>query len=421
MDPFHIFYNIALLLLLFGYIFLNRRSFGNILNERARKKIGKFLPFSLKKTVRGFMSWVENVANRGYVSKTIKQRREARILIALAWVAFLLIVLSYLLNIGAMEKLYDIDDAEKASATTFLAGGNPYADQTIPRFKGGETIEMNRPMQMGNFNYLPLDLFAYTAFYSIFQPLTLYWFPLTNALFGFLVFLLFRVTFPDAKVRYTAFFFSFVTFLLLFDNTMFTLLLIALGFYFEIRARHQNKEFFAAFFFFLAFLTKTFPIVLLATYLLYYLQKKCSIKQFLMTAGFGAFCIFLFFLVSAPFGLQNVIRSALLFHSEPSLREASTAIGGTFLYTLLKVSGLISFYSIIFVVLLSLLMLFTLVVDRLADRIVISGSFLMFLILNNAMAPFVLPVYAAYVYFYLYEPKKPRGRAFSCNAASKRH
>lgn len=425
MDLFHIIYNIALILILFGFLFLNRRSSGSIISPGFKNRLGRFLPGFLRRAIGRLMRWVEGISGRGLVARTIKHRkRETSILIALAWLSFILIVLVYLLNIGTMARLYDIDDAEQAAAVSYLNGGNPYSadtmNQTIPRFSGGSTIDPNRPMELGNFNYLPLDLFAYTFFYQVFQPLTGYWFASLNAVLGFLVFLIFKFTFPDSKMRYTGFFFVFCTLILLFDNTMFTMLLIAMGFYVDARSSHPRKELFAAFFFFLACLTKVFPIVLLSVYLLYYLQKKWSRRQAICILVFAGICSIFVYLAMEPFGFQNVVRSALLFHSEPAVREVSTAIGGTLLYATLSVTGLISYYSIVFVALLALLMLFTQAVDGLLDRIIISGTCLMFLILNDAMAPFVIPIYAAYVYYYAFDPASRLGKSSFCSGRRRR-
>lgn len=328
----------------------------------------------------------------------VLQRNRVWLLIAL-WTLFISLLVFFASFYGYMADSHDIDDAVDAAAEYVSAGGNPYTDNVVPRFPE-VYYSSPRPMVNGTYNYLPLDLFTYTAMWNALSFLgSPHWFVLTNAIFSLLAAALFwystridlRILIPVAGSAFI--FFSF-------DNVCLTAALVSAGILFLKRGGGLYYGVLPALLFFgLASLTKTYAVIVLIVFIIMLLQVQIAGKKpgsLLITVIAGLGLIGLAIAISLPFGLGAVLDSTVFFHADPELR-VNASVGGTPLYEVLGDSDL---YFPISVTLMAASLLLTLRFRHLIDRIMIAEVMFLFVLLKSTHSAPLIPamfLFMAYV------------------------
>jgi hypothetical protein len=338
--------------------------------------------------------------------------------IVIAWVVFIGLMIFYIGNVNAISGITDVDDATTAAASGYLNGYNPYDDEAyeghgiVPRFASCNRTDITDLLrnpenaydwEWGTYNYLPVDLFVYTFFYSIFSNITIFWYAVANIIMSIAIVLIFKRTFPQAEYKSIIPMFGLIFLLFTLDGVILTMLFFAIAMWFEFKTTYKYKEFIAATFLLLGTLTKVFLIVALVVYLIYYLQKKWSCNQILATTIFcliaGAFTI----LIIMPFGINDVLSSTILFHTDPALRTETTLTGGTLLYEL---AGHSIYFVAIAAALLCITIGATVFINGLTDRMIIASIALMLFIPNCSFSVTIIPMYLLLIYYFKREPDR---------------
>jgi len=329
--------------------------------------------------------------------------RNMRIVIPIFWLLFAIMLSVFFISFDYLEDSHDIDDAIE-SATEYLSdGGNPYRDEVVPRFtepyEGPDTEMVN-----GTYNYLPLDLIAYTGFRQLFWFLDgPIWFVLTNAIFSFIAAFLFWKTSRMNPLLLTPIaggifvFFSF-------DNVCFTALLVSAGLLFLYRPDSCYHPIIALIMFGLATLTKPFAALILLALLLAYLHVivRERDRQMIIPLILGVLVICgIALLVILPFGIDNVVDSTLLFHADPDERGV-TSIGGTPVYELI---GQTSLYSLISGGIVIASLIISIRFDDLLNRLMIVEVVFLAVMIKSSFSAILLPAMIVFLSYILQSPR----------------
>lgn len=255
---------------------------------------------------------------------------------------FVILSSAFVLFFDHFEDSHDIDNAVDAATGHFLRGGNPYADEVVPRFPeiyhGSARMLVN-----GTYNYLPLDLLIYSGMKQVFSFLgTPYWFIAANGIFAAIAgFFYWRMTRLNPLILFPVAASIFIVFS--FDNVCLTSVFILAGMMLFYKPERTGNEMLLALLLFgLASLTKILAVVVLATFILVYAQLAIRGRSKGFASLTAVYCMGMLGIalaIIAPFGVNNVIDSTIFFHADPALR-IDTAMGGTPLYHLLGESGL---------------------------------------------------------------------------------
>ena len=325
-------------------------------------------------------------------------RQNRRFLLIALWSLFLSLLVFFASSYGYMADSHDIDNAVEAAAEHLYDGGNPYTDNVVPRFPE-VYYSSPRPLVNGTYNYLPLDLYIYTAMWKALSFLgSPHWFVLANAIFSLIATALFwysTKTDPKILIPVAGSVFIFFSF----DNVCLTAALVVAGILFLKRGMGAYHGLLPALLFFgLASLTKTYAVVVLIVFLIMLVQvetAKRNARALLMTLATGAALIGLAIAISVPFGFGAVLDSTVFFHADPDLR-INASVGGTPLYQVLGDSDL---YFPISAALMFAALLLTLRFRSLMDRIMIAEIvFLSVLLKSTHSAPLVPAIFLLWAY-----------------------
>jgi len=291
----------------------------------------------------------------------------------------------------ALDRGHDINDAVEAASDHFLDGGNPYADEVVPRFSeryhGPDTVIRN-----DTYNYLPVSLIFYSGAYLMLQPIGGFWFPLTNLLLGGLVCLTAWKTFPKPYRSYSLPLISLASIFFMFDNIMLTFLLVSISVFFLARSRNRFRWFLAFLFLFLGVFVKMIGLLALAVLFLYLIQRY-KLKDTSVNLQCGLFVITaaIIALISIlPFGLWSVLDSTVFYFSDVANRTTSSGYGGTILTV---VMGDPSWFSLVSNFLIGTIILSTLFIEGLYKRIFLAEGLLIIVTIKASQAIIVIPFY----------------------------
>jgi hypothetical protein len=313
--------------------------------------------------------------------ETLKKHRKQ--ITAILWVIVLIYAAVFVMYFSYFDKIHDIDEAVTGSVISFKHGIDPYDHKVAPRFTGpySDTVTFS----MGYYNYLPLDLMAYSGAYVVFgwagNPV---WFVLSNLMFSAVaMFMIQRITrvqwenfIPVAGV--VALFYSF-------DNASLTLMLmVASAYILWMGVRHS--EVLSLFLMALAALTKVYAAVPFAILLIYLVQKEIRSRDWrklgeaVVTAvSSGTMAV----AMMIPFGIMNVINDAVLFHSSDGTR-VGTSVGGTLLSDIMLTSP---WFSVVGLVVVMAALLVSLRMKSVNDRMVFVSICLLLTIVKSSQAP----------------------------------
>ena len=326
--------------------------------------------------------------HKGRVVKFVKKHRV--VVAVLLWAAFLALLVAFVAKIDYFTEIHDIDDAVEAATSHFLHGGNPYVDEVVPRFS--EKYHPDPEFANGTYNYLPLDLLIYSGANSALSPIGApAWFVLVNLVFSGAALFLFRRVVRTEWMMYVPIA-GVVMIFYSYDNASFTLLLMVASIYLW-RMRSERTTYLAVFLLSMATMTKAYAAIPLAVLVLFELQSRISARDvkrigriLLIVAG----CALLALALMLPFGISNVLDSAVFFHASEQSREETSA-GGTLLSEIGMGSPYYGMASVLFVV---AAIVFSMRMKNLDDRVLLVMSAFLLVVVKSSYAPLtVLGVY----------------------------
>lgn len=332
------------------------------------------------------LMWIVG-SRRGYMGRVVRLlRRHLLIAVALFWFVFLVFALVFVTNLDYFDRIHDIDEAVESAAESYEGDINPYEEYVIPRFKTRYVPGVE--WTLGPYNYLPVDLFVYVGFYDALGWLgSPVWFIVTNLLFSGMAFVVLRDILKADWIAYAPLA-GMVMLFYSFDNASLTLLLMVLAMYAYLRLQWHPVAI-AILLMALATLTKVFAGIPLAILVLFELQRSISSRNWRSvaeTVSATAAGAVLAVLVMLPFGIQNVLDSAVFFHTSEELR-VGTSVGGTLLSEIALGS---EYYSMISGALVFASVIIGMRMRNLNDRVLLTTTFFLLVSVKSSLAPLIV-------------------------------
>jgi len=308
-------------------------------------------------------------------------------LVLVLWTMFLSFAVAYSLCFDQLADMHDIPNAVDSAVLSQSGGVNPYSHDVVPRFEGRYTSHPS--WSLGPYNYLSLDLIVYYGIHVLAGGLGMpFWFVAANLMFSAAAFIILQ-DMLQVKWRFYAPIAGIAMLFYSFDNASLTFLLIVASMYLYSRLRSNNGSV-AAIVLGLAVMTKIYAIIPFVVFVLYELQLRAQLRDWRVFAKVsasvgvsGAIGIGLM----VPFGIDNVIKSAVLFHLSAGAR-VGTSSGGTFLSEL-PLSDHLS--TIISVVLVLVSVIAALKLKSLNNRMLLVSLVLLVVVSKNSQALLVVP------------------------------
>ena len=330
--------------------------------------------------------WVVG-SRRAYMGRVVTMlKRHLLVVSAIFWVVFLVFAFVFVTNFDYFERIHDIDDAVEGAVQSYEDDINPYEEYVIPRFKTRYVPGVD--WTLGPYNYLPVDLFIYAGYYEalgwIGSPM---WFVVTNLIFSGIAFIVLREMLNSAWVVYLPLA-GIVMLFYSFDNASLTLLLMVLSMYVYTRTRWHPGAI-AIILMALATLTKIFAAIPLVILVLFELQRSVRLRNWRTAAetiAATAIGAAVAVLVMLPFGIQNVLDSAVFFHTSEELR-VGTSVGGTLLSEIAMGS---EYYSMISGAIVFASLIVGMRMRSLNDRVLLTTSFFLLVSVKSSLAPLII-------------------------------
>ena len=275
--------------------------------------------------------WLIGMAKRKSLAGfTGSLKRHGRILVPIVvWAVFLGFCASYVLMFDQFSAAHDIPEAVDAGVIDVSQGGNPYVDKVIPRFDTQYGVDTK--VDFGTYNYLPVDLMVYAGMHRALgflgSPL---WFVVSNLMLWSVAFAAFY-GFVPIKLRGYVPFAGICMLFYSFDNAALTTLLMVASIYALKKLRSDRAGIVSIIIMGLAVLTKAYAVVPFIVLVLWLVGEQLRLRRVeetvrLVMAGAASAAIGV--LVMLPFGVSNVLNSAVFFHMSTTSR-AGTSVGGT--------------------------------------------------------------------------------------------
>lgn len=225
-------------------------------------------------------------------------------------------------------------------------GLNPYVDGVVPRFVMHDGPGFT--LGMGTYNYLPLDMLVYSGMHHILGFAGFpFWFVLSNLAFLAIAFYLFHELVPVKWASYLPFA-GIVALYYSFDNCSLTILLMVLSVYVLTRLKWSYSAAFSVFLMGLAVMTKVYAAIPFAVLVIWLLQEELRTRRpreaLKVFGGLGA-SVAAGALLVLPFGIMDVLNSAVFFHLSASTRYG-TESGGTVLAELAMNSVYYAYFAL---------------------------------------------------------------------------
>lgn len=276
-------------------------------------------------------------------------KKHGKIVAVLLWAFFIVFASCFVLYFDYFDEVHDIDEAVEAGAAAAADGVNPYVVPVVPRFQ--ERYSDDLAWSNGTYNYLPLDLIVYTAAREVFGFLGApVWFVAINLLFSAMAFFLLRGLVRVKWMSYVPLA-GIVMLFYAFDNASLTMLLMVASMYAYKRLR-TYPEIVAILLMALAALTKAYAIFPLAVMVLFELQRALTDRSFVRVSRVVVASVIgaaVGLAVILPFGLTEVLDSAVFFHASEDAR-VGTSYGGTLLAEIALDSDLFTYAAVAIVV-----------------------------------------------------------------------
>lgn len=332
------------------------------------------------------LMWVIG-SRRVYFGRAIAVlKRHIFVVSAFFWLAFVVFAVVFVTNLDYFDRIHDIDEAVETAVVSYEAGINPYEEYVIPRFKSRYIPSVE--WTLGPYNYLPLDLVVYTGSYEVFGGLgSPEWFVVTNLMLSAAAFAVLRIILKTEWVAYAPLA-GIVMLFYAFDNASLTMLLMVLAMYAYMRAQWRPGVT-AIYLMALATLTKIFAAIPLVILVLFELQGQISRRRWkdvAWTAAVTAASAVTAVLIMLPFGIQNVLDSAVFFHTSEELR-VGTSCGGTLLSEIALGS---EYYSMISAAIVFASLIIGMKFRSLNDRVLLTTVVFLLVSVKSSLAPLIV-------------------------------
>ena len=308
-------------------------------------------------------------------------------LVLVLWTMFMTFAVAYCLCFDQLADMHDIPNAVDSAVVSQGGGVNPYSHDVVPRFEDRYTSPPS--WSLGPYNYLSLDLIVYYGIHALAGGLGMpIWFVAANLMFSAAAFVILQ-DMIQVKWRFYAPIAGIAMLFYSFDNASLTFLLIVASMYLYSRLRSNNGSV-ATIVLGLAVMTKIYAIIPFAVFVLYELQLRVHLREWRVfakvSASVGASGVIAIGLM-LPFGIDNVIKSAVLFHLSAGAR-VGTSSGGTFLSEL-PLSDQLS--TIISVALVLVSVVAALKLKSLNNRMLLVSLVLLVVVSKSSQALLVVP------------------------------
>jgi uncharacterized membrane protein YhdT len=308
-------------------------------------------------------------------------------LVLVLWTMFLSFAVAYCLCFDQLADTHDIPNAVDSAVLSQSGGVNPYSHDVVPRFEDRYTSHPS--WSFGPYNYLALDLIVYYGIHSVAGGLGMpFWFVTANLMFSAAAFIILQ-DMVQVKWRFYAPIAGIAMLFYSFDNASLTFLLIVASMYLYSRLR-SNNGIVATIVLGLAVMTKIYAIIPFVVFVLYELQLRAHLRDWRVfakvSASVGVSGVIATGLM-LPFGIDNVIKSAVLFHLSAEAR-VGTSSGGTFLSEL-PLSDHLS--TIISVALVLVSVIAALRLKSLNNRMLLVSLVLLVVVSKSSQALLVVP------------------------------
>jgi len=308
-------------------------------------------------------------------------------LVLVLWTMFLSFAVAYGLCFDQLVDMHDIPNAVDSAVVSQSGGVNPYNHDVVPRFENRYTSPPS--WSLGPYNYLSLDLIVYYGIHALAGGLGMpFWFVAANLMFSAAAFIILQ-DMLQVKWRFHAPIAGIAMLFYSFDNASLTFLLIVASMYLYSRLRSNNGVV-ATIVLGLAVMTKIYAIVPFVVFVLYELQLRARLRDWRVfakvSASVGVSGVIAIGLM-LPFGIDNVINSAVLFHLSAEAR-VGTSSGGTFLSEL-RLSDDLS--TIISVALVLVSVVAALKLKSLNNRMLLVSLVLLVVVSKSSQALLVVP------------------------------
>jgi hypothetical protein len=329
------------------------------------------------------------VKRKSLAGLTGSLKRHGRMFVPIVvWAVFLVLCASYIVWFDQFSAAHDIPEAVDAGVIDVSHGGNPYVDKVIPRFDTKYGIDTK--VDFGTYNYLPVDLMVYAGLHRAFGFLgSPMWFVVSNLMLWSVAFAAFY-EFVNIKLRgYIPFAGTCILFYS-FDNAALTALLMVASIYALKKLRSDKAGMVSIMIMGLAVLTKAYAIVPFIVLFLWLFGEQLRIRRAgesirIVTAGVASAAVGV--LVMIPFGVMNVLNSAVFFHLS-SVDRAGTSVGGTVLAELAMGSPYYAYLAIGAVV---AALLVSLKLSSLYDRIALVSIAFSLVSIKSSLALLIVP------------------------------
>lgn len=308
-------------------------------------------------------------------------------LVTVLWTMFLSFAVAYCLCFNQLADMHDIPNAVDSAVLSQSGGVNPYSHDVVPRFEDRYTSPPS--WSLGPYNYLSLDLMVYYGIHALAGRLGMpFWFVAANLMFSAVAFIILQ-DMIQVKWRFYAPIAGIAMLFYSFDNASLTFLLIVPSMYLYSRLRSNNGVV-ATIVLGLAVMTKIYAIVPFVLFVIYELQLRAHLRDWRVfakvSASVGVSGVIAIGLM-LPFGIDNVINSAVLFHLSAEAR-VGTSSGGTFLSEL-PLSDHLS--TIISVALVLVSVVAALKLKSLNNRMLLVSLVLLVVVSKSSQALLVVP------------------------------
>ena len=204
----------------------------------------------------------------------------------------------------------DVIQAMTSGINAFWAGENPFVANVVPHMVA---LPSGPGVIYGTYNYGPLDLIIYGIGYLIFKGLLgeLWWIVGFNYILVFIIYAIFRQTFPEVPdiIKFPPFMIIMGCFLQ--DNVILMIAFLAGAWWAYERLTNPYKDVITVLLLSAGVLTKMFVLFVLMGYFIYVFQKEIR-KWFLYSLLVG--CVELFIML--PFNILAVIHSVFFFNTD---------------------------------------------------------------------------------------------------------
>lgn len=307
--------------------------------------------------------------------------------VAVLWTLFLTFAIAYCLNFNRLADMHDIPSAVDSAVLSQSDGVNPYNHDVVPRFSG--KYSLHPTWSLGPYNYLSLDLIVYYGIHAMAGGLGMpIWFVAANLIFSAVAFVLLQ-DLLQVKWRFYAPIAGIAMLFYSFDNASLTFLLIVASMYLYARLKSNNGSV-ATIVLGLAVMTKIYAVIPFVIFVIYELQLRARQRDWRVftkvSVSVGISSAIATGLM-LPFGIDNVIDSAVLFHLSAGTR-IGTSFGGTFLSEL-PLSDPLS--TIISVALVLVSVVASLKLKSLNNRMLLASMVLLVVVSKSSQAMLIVP------------------------------